>query len=168
MDIYVCANCRRQYDNPTPGSKFSCSCGTEMEIPSLERSKPIISPNSTNCGRWRKDFGGSERALEITRNQGHAERLPSLESFDRLVGQPELKTQLISKIVFAFANKTPLPHLLFCGPPKSGKSTLVRLIADAALGVRSQSVSAKELKSLQDTLPFLTNCEEGPSLSSTT
>lgn len=79
---------------------------------------------------------------------------------DYLVGQDKLKALLTSKIAFARANKCPLPHLLFCAPPASGKRTLATLTA-RGLGVPTQEVSAKECRKPADLLPYLTNVEEG-------
>lgn len=110
-----------------------------------------------NCGRQfqvAEDMQGKRGKCPC----GCSILIPTL--FDYLVGQDELKTLLTSKIAFARANKCPLPHLLFCAPPASGKRTLATLTA-RFLGVPYQEVSAKAWRKPQDLLPYLTNVEVG-------
>jgi Holliday junction resolvasome RuvABC ATP-dependent DNA helicase subunit len=76
-----------------------------------------------------------------------------------LIGQNEIMMQMGSKLNFSKLNKCPLPHLLLCGPPSSGKRTLAKIVPNE-LGTTIQEVSAKTLQSPGSLLPFLTNASE--------
>jgi Holliday junction resolvasome RuvABC ATP-dependent DNA helicase subunit len=81
------------------------------------------------------------------------------KELNRLVGQEEIKAQMLSKIAFSKANSYPLPHLLFCGLPKCGKNRLANLLA-ICLDVPLQIACGKDLKRPKDLLPFLTSAQE--------
>lgn len=126
-------------------------------VEAAPEGNPRIAITCENCGRQFQimaDMQGKRGKCPC----GNIILIPTL--FDYLVGQDELKTLLISKIAFARANKCPLPHLLFCAPPASGKQTLATLTA-LALGVTAQEVSAKAWRKPPDLLPTLTNVEDG-------
>jgi len=80
--------------------------------------------------------------------------------FDSFIGQDEIKQTLIPKIIEAIDQKRVLPHMLFCGPPETGKSTLGALIAKA-IGVSFQEGNPLFLKKSADLMPYVTKANEG-------
>ncbi len=80
-------------------------------------------------------------------------------SLDEFVGQEKLKENL--KIFIAAANqrKEPLDHLLFCGPPGLGKTTLSHIISNELM-VSIKSTSGPMLERPGDLAAILTNLAE--------
>jgi Holliday junction DNA helicase RuvB len=91
-----------------------------------------------------------ETALEINLRPG---------SLDEFVGQTKLKDNLKIFIAAAVQRKEPLDHLLFCGPPGLGKTTLAHIIANE-LKVSLKSTSGPMLERPGDLAAILTNLSE--------
>ena len=65
--------------------------------------------------------------------------------FDDFVGQDKVKENLKVFVQAALGRKEPLDHVLFCGPPGLGKTTLAHIIA-RALGVTMHSSSGPAIE----------------------
>jgi Holliday junction resolvasome RuvABC ATP-dependent DNA helicase subunit len=85
---------------------------------------------------------------------------PPRVRFAGFIGQQALKTSLGTLVDRAWAIRQPLPHLLFCGPPKCGKSELALALAKE-LAISMQVADAGALNDPKDLMPFLTNVEDG-------
>lgn len=77
-------------------------------------------------------------------------------SFEEFVGQDKIKENLRVFIQAAKQRKEPLDHVLFCGPPGLGKTTLAHIIA-AELGVEIKVTSGPALERPGDLAAILTN-----------
>ncbi len=82
------------------------------------------------------------------------------KTFDQYVGQRALLSNLEVFIGAARRRREPLDHMLFCGPPGLGKTTLAHLIADA-MGVRLVVTSGPAIEKKGDLAGVLTGLEEG-------
>jgi len=80
-------------------------------------------------------------------------------SLDEFVGQDKLKENLKIFIRAANQRKEPLDHLLFCGPPGLGKTTLAHIISNE-LKVSIKSTSGPMLERPGDLAAILTNLAE--------
>jgi len=80
-------------------------------------------------------------------------------SLDEFVGQEKLKENLKIFITAANQRKEPLDHLLFCGPPGLGKTTLAHIISNE-LKVSFKSTSGPMLERAGDIAAILTNLSE--------
>ena len=80
-------------------------------------------------------------------------------SLDEFVGQDKLKENLKIFITAANQRKEPLDHLLFCGPPGLGKTTLAHIISNE-LKVSIKSTSGPMLERPGDLAAILTNLSE--------
>jgi holliday junction DNA helicase RuvB len=80
-------------------------------------------------------------------------------SLDEFVGQDKLKENLKIFITAANQRKEPLDHLLFCGPPGLGKTTLAHIISNE-LKVSIKSTSGPMLERAGDIAAILTNLSE--------
>jgi Holliday junction DNA helicase RuvB len=80
-------------------------------------------------------------------------------SLDEFVGQDKLKENLKIFIRAANQRKEPLDHLLFCGPPGLGKTTLAHIISNE-LKVSIKSTSGPMLERPGDLAAILTNLTE--------
>ncbi len=80
-------------------------------------------------------------------------------SLDEFVGQEKLKENLKIFITAANQRKEPLDHLLFCGPPGLGKTTLAHIISNE-LKVSIKSTSGPMLERAGDIAAILTNLSE--------
>lgn len=79
--------------------------------------------------------------------------------FEDFVGQDKLKDNLRVFIEAAKARGESLDHVLFCGPPGLGKTTLASIIAHE-LGVNIRSTSGPVLERAGDLAAILTNLQE--------
>ncbi len=79
-------------------------------------------------------------------------------SFDDYIGQEELKENLRVFVEAARLRGEPLDHLLLCGPPGLGKTSMARLIAEE-LGVGIQITSGPALERKGDLAGLLTNLQ---------
>ena len=80
-------------------------------------------------------------------------------SLDEFVGQDKLKENLKIFIRAANQRNEPLDHLLFCGPPGLGKTTLAHIISNE-LKVSIKSTSGPMLERPGDLAAILTNLSE--------
>lgn len=81
------------------------------------------------------------------------------ERFSDFVGQDALKDNLSVFVEAAKKRGEALDHILFCGPPGLGKTTLSRILA-AELGVSMQTTSGPVLEKKGDLAGNLTNLAE--------
>ena len=91
-----------------------------------------------------------EQAIDVNLRPG---------SLDEFVGQDKLKENLKIFIRAANQRKEPLDHLLFCGPPGLGKTTLAHIISNE-LKVSIKSTSGPMLERPGDLAAILTNLTE--------
>jgi len=80
-------------------------------------------------------------------------------SFHEFVGQNRLKENLSIFISAAKNRQEPLDHVLFCGPPGLGKTTLSHIISQE-LGVSIRSTSGPVLERPGDLAAILTNLSD--------
>jgi holliday junction DNA helicase RuvB len=81
-------------------------------------------------------------------------------SLAEFVGQERIKEQLALLIEGARQRGEPGDHLLFCGPPGLGKTTLAGIVANE-MGVSFRPTSGPALERAGDLAAILTNLEEG-------
>jgi len=79
--------------------------------------------------------------------------------FDDFVGQERIKDNLHVYIKAAKGRGEALDHVLFCGPPGLGKTTLANIIAHE-LGVNIKTTSGPVLERAGDLAAILTNLQE--------
>jgi Holliday junction DNA helicase RuvB len=80
-------------------------------------------------------------------------------TFDAYVGQQRIKENLQVFVKAAGARREALDHILLCGPPGLGKTTLAHIIA-AELGVTLHTTSGPSLERKGDLAGLLTNLTE--------
>jgi Holliday junction DNA helicase RuvB len=80
--------------------------------------------------------------------------------FEDFVGQERIKDNLSVFIQAAKARGEALDHVLFCGPPGLGKTTLANIIAQE-LGVSIKSTSGPVMERAGDLAAILTNLQPG-------
>lgn len=80
--------------------------------------------------------------------------------FEDFVGQDRIKDNLAVFIQAAKARGEALDHVLFCGPPGLGKTTLANIIAHE-MGVGIKSTSGPVLERAGDLAAILTNLQQG-------
>lgn len=80
-------------------------------------------------------------------------------SFDQFVGQESLKAKLRVFVTAAKQRREALDHILFCGPPGLGKTTLAHIIAHE-LGVDLKQSSGPAIEKKGDLAGILTNLGE--------
>jgi len=112
----------------------------EHHIDNPEIAGRLVSPGA----------GEEETALDVNLRPG---------SLDEFVGQEKLKENLKIFITAASQRKEPLDHLLFCGPPGLGKTTLAHIISNE-LKVSIKSTSGPMLERAGDIAAILTNLSE--------
>jgi len=81
------------------------------------------------------------------------------KNLDDFVGQEKMKENLKIFITAARQRKEPLDHVLFCGPPGLGKTTLAHIIS-SELQVSIKSTSGPMLERPGDLAAILTNLSE--------
>jgi Holliday junction DNA helicase RuvB len=79
------------------------------------------------------------------------------KTLDDFVGQVKLKENLKIFITAAKQRKEPLDHVLFCGPPGLGKTTLAHIIS-SELQVNIKGTSGPMLERPGDLAMTLTTC----------
>lgn len=80
-------------------------------------------------------------------------------TFDEFIGQERIKDNLRIFIKATVQRKEPLDHVLFCGPPGLGKTTLSHIIA-TELKVHIKSTSGPVLERPGDLAAILTNLSD--------
>ncbi len=80
-------------------------------------------------------------------------------TFEEFVGQEALKAKLRVFVAAARKRKEALDHILFCGPPGLGKTTLAHIIANE-LGVNLKQTSGPAVEKKGDLAGILTNLAE--------
>ncbi len=83
------------------------------------------------------------------------------DNFDEYIGQRALITNLKVFIGAAVKRGEPLDHMLFCGPPGLGKTTLAKLISDAMGGPELVHTSGPAIERKGDLAGILTGLREG-------
>lgn len=81
------------------------------------------------------------------------------KTFDEFIGQKKIKDNLRVFIEATIKRKEPLDHVLFCGPPGLGKTTLSHIIA-TELKVNIKSTSGPVLERPGDLAAILTNLSD--------
>jgi Holliday junction DNA helicase RuvB len=102
-----------------------------------------------------------ERIIEPGQNEDDVQLDRSLRPvrFEDFVGQDRIKENLRVFIEAAKGRGEALDHVLFCGPPGLGKTTLANIIAHE-LGVNIKSTSGPVLERAGDLAAILTNLQE--------
>ena len=103
----------------------------------------------------------SERIIEPEQNDDDVQIDRGLRPvrFEDFVGQERIKENLRVFIEAAKGRGEALDHVLFCGPPGLGKTTLAHIIAHE-LGVGIKSTSGPVLERAGDLAAILTNLQE--------
>jgi holliday junction DNA helicase RuvB len=103
----------------------------------------------------------AERIIEPEQNDEDVQLDRSLRPvrFEDFVGQDRIKENLRVFIEAAKGRREALDHVLFCGPPGLGKTTLANIIAHE-LGVGIKSTSGPVLERAGDLAAILTNLQE--------
>ena len=103
----------------------------------------------------------SERIIEPEQNDDDFQLDRSLRPlrFDDFVGQDRIKENLRVFIDAAKGRGEALDHVLFCGPPGLGKTTLANIIAQE-LGVGIRATSGPVLERAGDLAAILTNLQD--------
>ena len=81
------------------------------------------------------------------------------QTIDEFPGQESLKEKLLISIEAAKKRNEPLDHLLLCGPPGLGKTTMARILANE-MGVNIKSTSGPVIERQADLSAILTNLQE--------
>lgn len=104
----------------------------------------------------------NERLVSAASHQNEDDQLDTTlrpEKFSDFVGQDSIKENLAVFVEAARKRNEALDHILFCGPPGLGKTTLSRILA-SELGVTVQSTSGPVLEKKGDLAGNLTNLAE--------
>ena len=81
------------------------------------------------------------------------------KTLKEFIGQKKIKENIEVFIKAALLRKEPLDHVLFCGPPGLGKTTLATVISNE-LGVNIKSTSGPVLERAGDVAAILTNLSD--------
>ena len=103
-----------------------------------------------------QDLPEREISSDIKEDEGGFELSIRPKSFEEFVGQERIKENLKVFIEAARQRKEALDHVLFCGPPGLGKTTLANIIA-SELGVDIKVTSGPVLERPGDLVAILTN-----------
>ena len=103
-----------------------------------------------------QDLPEREISSDIKEDEGGFELSIRPKSFEDFVGQERIKENLKVFIEAARQRKEALDHVLFCGPPGLGKTTLANIIA-SELGVDIKVTSGPVLERPGDLVAILTN-----------
>lgn len=107
-----------------------------------------------------KDFSGKRKLQpEITEEDLRYEVNLRPQSLDEYIGQEDLKKSLRVYIEAARHRGEALDHVLFCGPPGLGKTTLAHIIA-AELRVNLRATSGPVIERPGDLAAILSNLKE--------
>ncbi len=103
----------------------------------------------------------SQRIIEPDQNHDDVQldRCLRPRRFEDFVGQDRIKENLRVFIQAAKGRREALDHVLFCGPPGLGKTTLANIIAHE-LGVNIRATSGPVLERAGDLAAILTNLQE--------
>lgn len=104
----------------------------------------------------------NERLVSAAAHRNEEDQLDTTlrpEKFSDFVGQDSIKENLSVFVEAARKRNEALDHILFCGPPGLGKTTLSRILA-SELGVSIQSTSGPVLEKKGDLAGNLTNLAE--------
>ncbi|MEM9400413.1 MAG: Holliday junction branch migration DNA helicase RuvB [Verrucomicrobiota bacterium] len=82
------------------------------------------------------------------------------QSLDDFVGQDKVKDRLSVMVESARMREDALDHILLCGPPGLGKTTLANILAQE-MGVQMRSTSGPVVDKAGDLAGLLTNLQEG-------
>ncbi len=82
------------------------------------------------------------------------------QQLDHFIGQDKVRDQMGVLIQAALARKEPLGHVLFCGPPGLGKTTLSHIIA-SSMGANITVTSGPVIEKAGDLAGILTKLKEG-------
>ena len=104
--------------------------------------------------------GGAPRELDPLEHQGERAREVSLRPgcFDDFIGQERIKDNLRIAVQAAKLRGDPLPHVLLCGPPGLGKTTLSMILA-AERGVSLHLASGPAIEHKGQLAALLTRLE---------
>jgi len=104
----------------------------------------------------------TKRIIEPAQEEGDVQLDRSLRPvhFSDFVGQDRIKDNLRVFIEAAKSRGESLDHVLFCGPPGLGKTTLANIIA-RELGVNMKSTSGPVIERAGDLAAILTNLQPG-------
>jgi Holliday junction DNA helicase RuvB len=104
---------------------------------------------------------GAAGVLATATDPGEREAEGSLRprTLDEFVGQPELKEHLSIVLEAARARGEPVGHVLFCGPPGLGKTTLAHVLA-RSMDVSLRQTSGPVLERAGDLAAILTNLDD--------
>jgi Holliday junction DNA helicase RuvB len=80
--------------------------------------------------------------------------------FSDFAGQEKIKERLEVLVKAAHSRQEPLEHLLFCGPPGLGKTTLANILAKA-MNANLKTTSGPVIEKAGDLAGLLTNLERG-------
>jgi holliday junction DNA helicase RuvB len=80
------------------------------------------------------------------------------ETFADYIGQEDLIERLEISIEAAAQREEPLDHILLCGPPGLGKTSIANIIAKES-GVKFRSIAAQSIKNVADLLDVLSKQE---------
>ncbi len=108
-------------------------------------------------------FSMSSKARNLAADVGEATALDSTLrplDFSDFEGQPRVRERLEILVGAAKSRGDVLPHLLFCGPPGLGKTTLAGILA-RAMGARFRVTSGPVLERAGDLAGLLTTLEPG-------